>query len=335
MNTTQKRIGNNPFEELNPDRIISLAEEALGHPFTNLLRPLNSYINRVYELQSGGGEGVIIKFYRPGRWSQEAILDEHRFLLELHEAEIPVIPPLKNLDGNTLGSTDSLTYALFPKCGGRSNDEFTDDQWLELGRLLGRTHLVGQTRVASERITMLPELSTRDHIDFLLESNLMERDQLLEFRSLGNRLIETIAPYFRKVPVMRIHGDCHFSNIIHRPGESFYLIDFDDMVMGPPVQDFWMLLPGYSEESFVEIDIFLDGYETFMPFDRRTLRLIEPLRAMRYLHYMAWCAHQVLEDGETLVVPDFGSRTYWLTEMKEIEDQLVRIKEVSPEFGKY
>jgi Ser/Thr protein kinase RdoA (MazF antagonist) len=333
MNGVEPERGGNPFQELNPDRILTLAEKALGCPFTNLFRPLNSYINRVYELQNSAGDGVIIKFYRPGRWSKSAILEEHRFLLDLNSAEIPVIPPLKHVDGGTLGVSHSLPFALFPKCGGRSCDEFTDDQWLELGRLLGRTHLVGMKGGADQRVTMVPDQSTKGHLDYILKSGLLEQDQERSFRELGVRLINEIGPFFKDIQLMRIHGDCHFSNIIHRPGESFFLIDFDDMVIGPPVQDFWMLLPGYSEDSFVEIDIFLEGYETFMNFDRRSLRLIEPLRVMRYLHYMAWCAHQVLDDGETLVVPDFGTRMYWQTEMQEIEDQLVRIQDVPTGYG--
>jgi Ser/Thr protein kinase RdoA (MazF antagonist) len=131
---------------------------------------------------------------------------------------------------------------------------------------------------------------------------------------------------FDGVEMIRIHGDCHFSNLIYRPDESFYIIDFDDMATGPPVQDFWMLLPHYMEKSLVEIDLFLEGYETFRAFDRRTLHLIEPLRAMRYIHYTAWCAHQFLEDGSSRAVHDFASKNYWLREIRDLTDQLERIR---------
>ncbi len=322
-----------PFQELGPNRIFQMVEDALEVPFTNLFRPLNSYINRVYELEQEDGEGIIVKFYRPGRWSKKAILDEHHFLLELAAVEVPVIPPMKLGDNTTLGSADNIHFALYPKCGGRSCDEFNDDQWLELGRLLGRTHLVGAQHPASERVKMAPDQSTRDHIEFILASDCLQDDQRNPFKDITNKLLDEICPFFEEVDSIRIHGDCHFSNIIYRPGESFFLIDFDDLVMGPPVQDFWMLLPGYGEESFVEIDTFLEGYETFYDFDRRSLRLIEPLRAMRYIHYMAWCTHQVIEDGETLAVPDFGSRFYWQTEIRELADQLERIKKTPSSFG--
>ncbi len=333
MNIIEEQQGIKPFQELGPNRILQVVEEALDVSCTNLFRPLNSYINRVYELEREDGEGLIVKFYRPGRWSKEAILDEHRFLQELAAVEIPVIPPLKQRNDETLGIADDIHFALYPKCGGRSCDEFSDDQWLELGRLLGRTHLVGAQHPAPGRVKMGPDQSTRDHIEFILTSGCLQDDQRGPFKDITSELLDEICPFFEGVDSIRIHGDCHFSNIIYRPGESFFLIDFDDLVMGPPVQDFWMLLPGYREESFVEIDIFLEGYETFYGFDRRSLRLIEPLRAMRYIHYMAWCTHQVLEDGETLAVPDFGSRFYWQTEIGELADQLERIKKTPSSFG--
>ncbi len=333
MNEVEQNQERTSFHTLHPESIIQLVEKSLEVPCTNILRPLNSYINRVYELEGEDGKGLIIKFYRPGRWSKKAILDEHRFLLDLADAEIPVIPPLKLANGTTLGVYDNIPFALYPKCGGRSVDEFTDEQWLELGRLLGRTHLVGAMHSAPARMHMAPDESTRDQVEYILASDFLPVDQREPFRMVTKDIIGEIRPLFKEVGCIRIHGDCHFSNIIHRPGESFFLIDFDDMVMGPPVQDFWMLLPGYREESFTEIDIFLEGYETFYEFDRRTLRLIEPLRAMRYIHYMAWCGHQVQEDGRTLAVSDFGTHSYWQNELKELVDQLERIRKAPAYLG--
>jgi Ser/Thr protein kinase RdoA (MazF antagonist) len=313
------------FQDLTPDLVISLVEKNLGLRCTNLCRPLISYINRVYELQAEDGAGLVAKFYRPGRWSRQGLQDEHDFLLELAEEEIPVIAPLM-LRGNTsLGSHGNISYAVFPKIGGRSQDEYNDDQWLELGRLLGRTHRVGALHEPKDRLTMAPDRSTRLQVDYILAGGFMPGDLRPRFKSLTDTLIKTITPLFAETAMIRIHGDCHFSNLIYRPGESFYLIDFDDMVMGPPVQDFWMLLPGYREDSLAEIEMFLEGYETFRNFDRASLRLIEPLRAMRYIHYTAWCAYQFAEDGETRVDENFGSRQYWQTEMDDLEDQLNRI----------
>lgn len=318
------------FHGLTPDKVINLAEKALGKRCSNLCRPLNSYINRVFELEyeekEKGGTGLVIKFYRPGRWSKRGLLDEHTFLQELHALEIPVIAPLTMADGSTLGRYGKIFFACFPKCGGRSYDEYSEEQWLELGRLIGRVHAVGATHPPVERITMAPNRSTRTQVDTLLAGGLIPDGQRREFQQLTDSLIKEITPLFVQTRMIRIHGDCHFSNLIYLPGKSFYIIDFDDMAVGPPVQDFWMLLPGLMQDSLLEIDLFLEGYETFMNFDRRSLSLIEPLRAMRYIHYIAWCAHQVAEDGDSRVAPNFGTREYWQQEMADLADQLERIK---------
>jgi Ser/Thr protein kinase RdoA (MazF antagonist) len=243
------------------------------------------------------------------------------------EQEIPVVAPLKLMDGGTLGVHGEMYFTVFPKKGGRSFDEYSDDQWLQLGRLLGRTHLVGAARSPRDRITLVPDKSTRQHIDYILNGSFIPSDMATPFKELANALITEIRPLFENMEMIRIHGDCHFSNLLCRnPGESFYIIDLDDMAVGPPVQDLWMLLPGYMRDSLAEIDFFLEGYETFRNFDRRLLRLIEPLRAMRYIHFTAWCAHQVAEDGLSRAAPNFGSREYWQREIKDLGEQLERIR---------
>jgi Ser/Thr protein kinase RdoA (MazF antagonist) len=323
----QRNETENDFHLLGPDRVLNLVEQELAVRCNNLFRPLNSYINRVFEIETFDKVRLVVKFYRPGRWSKEAILDEHAFLLDLASQEIPVIAPLVLRDGGTLAESGSLFFAVFPKCGGRSVDEFNDDQWLQLGRLLGRVHRVGKSTRAEQRITMAPHMSTLDQLGYLLQSASVPEELKPPLDRAAREIIEDIEPLFAETEIIRIHGDCHFSNVIYRPGESFYLIDFDDMAMGPPVQDIWMLLPGEVDESFVELDLFLEGYETFHPFDRRTLRLIEPLRAMRYIHYMAWCAHQVEGDGVTRAIDGFGSREYWQKEIGDLIDQRERIAE--------
>ena len=322
---TRKKPASN-FQLLSPDTVINLAEEALAAPFSNLYRPFNSYINRVFELEQRDGIRRIIKFYRPGRWSKEAILQEHEFLLELSRQEIQVIAPLQLVTGSTLGAYGEIFFALFPKCGGRCLDEYTDDQWLELGRLLGRIHSIGATHGADARVCLGPATSARRQADDIMGSGLVPRQFAKDFAGTVDEILCEIQPLFVDVEMIRLHGDCHFANIIHRPEGAFSLIDFDDMVIGPPVQDLWMLLPGLLEESFVEADLFLEGYEMFRPFDRRTLRLIEPLRAMRYIHYLAWCVYQVVEDGLTRVMDDFGTTVYWNREIKDLKDQLETIK---------
>jgi len=316
------------FYTLTPERVLSLVEKALGIQCTNLCRPLNSYINRVFELAGQDGTGMVAKFYRPGRWSTAALQDEHDFLADLLAAEIPVVGPLPLVDGSTLATFGAMHFAVFPKKGGRSFDEFNDDQWLQLGRLLGRTHAVGALRPPKDRITMAPDRSTRQQVDYLLDGDLIPPDLRDSLRTVTDALLDEITPLFADVEMIRIHGDCHFANLLNRLDESFFLIDFDDMAVGPPVQDLWMLLPGYRNESLPEIDLFLEGYETFKNFDRRTLRLIEPLRAMRYIHYISWCAHQVREDGASPLAPDFGSRAYWQREIHDLSEQQQRIIEM-------
>lgn len=335
MNRIETARDGGPFHGLLPDTILTTVEKALEIRCSNLCRPLNSYINRVYELEDEQGNGLIAKFYRPGRWSEQALQDEHDFVNELAAEEVPVVAPLMLKDHSTLGRFGDLFFALFPKRSGRSYDEYSDDQWLELGRLIGRTHMVGERHLPRERITIAPHLSTREQVDYILRSGFIDADLARDFSALTERIIDHITPLFTDAAMLRIHGDCHFANLIYRPSESFYIIDFDDMSVGPAVQDFWMLLPHYMEKSFIEIDMFLEGYETFRSFDRRTLRLIEPLRAMRYIHYTAWCAHQVKEDGVSRVMPDFGTRHYWMREIKDLTEQLERILDASEVTGNF
>lgn len=312
---------------LSPDTVLNIAEESLGLRCTNLFRPMNSYINRVYELLGVDGEELIIKFYRPGRWSKQALLEEHNFLEKLAEIEMPVVAPLSLTNGQTLGEYDGILFSVFPKFGGRSSDEFNDEQWLEIGRMLARVHNVGASFDGQNRPVMHPLKSTREQQQFLLKSGLIQKELLTSFEAVVDDLVALIEPLFADTATIHIHGDCHFSNILLRPDEPLTLIDFDDMVVGPPVQDLWMLLPDTPENCFVEIDLFLEGYETFRLFDRRSLNLIEPLRAMRYVHYMAWCAYQAMEDGNVQVMENFGSRHYWQVEIDDLRDSIEMIKE--------
>ncbi|MDD5634624.1 MAG: serine/threonine protein kinase, partial [Candidatus Omnitrophica bacterium] len=268
------------FASLTNETIIGIAEEELGARLTGLCRTYNSYINRIFELAAKDGKSFVIKFYRPGRWSKEALQDEHDFLLELAEAEIPVIAPLTLKDSKTIGQSGDVMFAIFPKKGGRNSSEFSETEWLELGRLIARVHNVGARRMPKDRITLTPKNATRGHIDFIIEHDLIPKELSGQFVDITGEVIDLISPLFANKPLIRIHGDCHSGNIIHRPDESFYLIDFDDMAIGTPIQDVWMLLPGYLKDSRHELNLFIEGYETFRGFDRTDLKLIEPLRAM-------------------------------------------------------
>ena len=326
MQESQDSGGGGAFGGLTPPVIIDLVESSLGVRCTNLCRPYNSYINRVYELAMADGQGLVVKFYRPGRWSHQALQDEHDFLLELAADEIPVIAPLVLRDGGTLGRFGDGLFAVFAKKGGRNPDEFDDDQWLAFGRLIGRMHLVGARRQPGDRQRMHPRYSTTAQVAFIRSSGLLPTDLDAPYARVTGTIIEEIAPLFAQTELIRIHGDCHRGNLIQRPDEPLFLIDFDDLAIGPPIQDLWMLLPGTLADASLQAELFLEGYETFRPFDRTSLRLIEPLRAMRFIHYSAWCARQVVEDGASQIVPDFGSHPYWQAEINDLEDQLDRIR---------
>lgn len=320
------------FHFLTPDLVINLVEKALGQRCQNLCWPLASYINRVYELKQESGESVIAKFYRPGRWSSEALRDEQTFLLELAEQEIPVVPPMVLPDGSTLAEHDGMYYALFPKKSGRPLEEPNYEQWTQLGRLLARTHAVGALHPAEHRVIMHPQHSTRQNIETILRLSSLPPELGNQYEKAASDIVALITPMFEGIEQIRIHGDCHKTNIVYRPDESFYLFDFDDMAMGPPVQDFWMLLPGYSRDSLVEIDYFLEGYETFRPLDRKMMRLIEPLRAMRYIHFTAWCAVQAADGGFARIAPDWGSTEYWRREINDLERQREEILASADDF---
>lgn len=327
----QQKFGG--FSDLGPDRVLDLVERGVGQECSNLFRPLNSYINRVFELETRAGQRLIAKFYRPGRWSAAALQDEHRFLGDLAAAEVPVIAPLTLAGGKTLGEDHGLFFAVFPKCGGRSSDEFDEEGWLQLGRLLGRVHAVGARGKAGQRQVLGPRHSAGEQLAYLLSCPIVPEDLRPQLAEVGESILKVVEPLFAGIKNQRIHGDCHFANIINRPGEGLFLIDFDDMAMGPAVQDLWMLLPGTIAEAAYELELLLEGYETFQPFDRRALALIEPLRAMRYIHYMAWCARQVEADGLTRAIDGFGDWHYWQREIADLLDQKQRIADAPPPSG--
>lgn len=321
-----------PFAPLNPDSILTCVEKAADCRLLNVCRPHSSYINRVYELQNEDGTFFIAKFFRPGRWSEQALQDELQFVRDCDERDIPVVAPLKLADGTYLGDYRGIRFTLYPRCGGRLVDEYSDEQWLELGRLLSRVHNAGAIRKANDRNLLHPQHTTRNQVDYILANNLVPDSLAPSFSKIADEIINDIAADFTNVENIRIHGDCHGGNLIYRPGESFYIIDFDDMVVGPTIQDFWMLLPGPFDESRLELSLLLEGYETFRTFDRRTLRLIEPLRAMRFIHYISWCGWQFIEDGETRIDESFGSYNYWTKEIADLEDQLQIIRRTRSEF---
>jgi Ser/Thr protein kinase RdoA (MazF antagonist) len=309
------------FELLTPDYILSTVEHETGIILTNLVVSLPSYINRVYEIRAKDGTKLIVKFYRPGRWSREAIEDEHQFLLDCQDAELPVVAPTVFPGGKTIAELDGMLFSLFPKRSGRQLEITNDNDWPRLGSLIARMHLCGERRKAVHRITIDPRQSALSDINRLCSTVIPERMRQ-QFNTTAMKLIDASVPLFEETECLRIHGDCHRGNILDRLDEGLLLIDFDDMAMGPPVQDLWLLLPDRATKSEHEIGLFLSGYERFRRFDRASLRCIESLRAMRMIYFLAWCGRQVDDFVFKRNFPDWGSDPFWQREINDLREQL-------------
>jgi Ser/Thr protein kinase RdoA (MazF antagonist) len=313
------------FEQLTPDQMLNAAEEATGTLFTGFTAQLPSYINRVYEFRTRDGTRLIAKFYRPGRWSKDAIIDEHTFLQELYEAELPVITPLRLSNGETLGVHEGIHFAIFPKKAGRQLELNSFEDWLRLGTLVARIHNVGASHAAKSRIVLSPDQSTRNDLDFL--GKIIPSPYNRSYQKLVNELIDLCTPLFDHNKEIRIHGDLHIGNILNRMEEGLLIIDFDDMAMGQPVQDLWLLLPDRLEKSREEVALFIEGYEQFRDFDSRTLRLIEPLRAMRLIYFLGWCSRQIDDHQFRKNFPNWGTDSFWKKEINDLSEQMMFVRD--------
>ncbi len=289
---------------------------------TGFTAPLPSYINRVYELQTMAEERIIAKFYRPDRWTRAAIEEEHEFMRDCAELEVPVVLPLQLENGSTLGDSEGILFAVFPKQLGREFEVTSDEGWERIGRLISRIHNAGQAKPAPNRVHLHPLQSTKNDVKELLDGGFLSSRQKPEFEKVCQQIIELSAELFEGVENIRIHGDCHSGNVIHRPESGIMLIDFDDMMMGPPIQDFWLLLPEYISKCRLELELMIEGYEMFRSFDRNTIRLVEPLRAMRIIYFLAWCSRQANDFKFKSNFPDWGSESFWTIEINGLVNQL-------------
>ena len=316
------------FGDLTPDRMIQAVEDTLSIPFTSLAAPLPSYINRVYEFQAEDSTRYIAKFYRPGRWEKEAIQDEHEFIFDCANADIPVIAPLPSDSGETVFESDEgVFFAIYPKRFGRELELHNDANWLRLGTVIGRMHNEGAKKDSKHRLKLNPETTTLNDINLLVEGDFVSKNYLEEFKEVSFSIYEEISGIFGDSETIRIHGDCHRGNILERPGEGIMIIDFDDMMIGPPVQDMWLLLPDHLTQCQHEVDLLVEGYEQFRDFDDSMLRLIEPLRVMRIIYFLAWCSRQVDDFKFQSNFPDWGSDAFWRTEIGDLRTQLQIIKD--------
>jgi Ser/Thr protein kinase RdoA (MazF antagonist) len=318
------------FDALSPALVLEAVEAGFGMTTDGRLWPYSSYVNRVYGLSSESGEEFVVKFYRPGRWSEKAILEEHEFLLDCAAAELPVVAPCVDADGSTLPAveleldegSELFFFALFPKRGGRSFDAETDSDWLRLGSLAGRLHQVGAGKIALERPKLGSALA-RKNLSVVLP--LVHPEFSQEFSDICLSAIENSAQVVDSLPQLRIHGDLHRGNILDRAKEGLSLLDFDDMVTGPAVQDLWLLLPGHADDCGRELSLLVDGYSEFRDLDWGSIAAIETLRFYRMIHFLAWRSLQRDDAWFKKDYPDWGTRAFWIRELEDMREQSQRL----------
>jgi Ser/Thr protein kinase RdoA (MazF antagonist) len=315
-----------PYDALTPDTILD-AVERLGFSVTGAFYPLNSYENRVYRLETEQAP-VVAKFYRPGRWSREAILEEHAFTAELRAQEIPSVPPWANPAGDTLHSTGDFLFAVYPWQRGRAIELNTREDRARFGRFLGRLHRVGQAKPFLHRLRLSPTLS-ETAVHTLTALGCVPASLRESFFAIADLLTAKIREAFERiedVAWIRLHGDCHVGNVLWLETGPFFL-DFDDCASGPAVQDLWMLLSGDPLERREELGSLLEGYEEFMDFNRSEIGLIEPLRALRMLRYSAWIAERWTDPAFPIAFPWFGNHRYWEEQILMLREQLAMLDE--------
>jgi Ser/Thr protein kinase RdoA (MazF antagonist) len=316
-----------PYHGLTPDRILDIVE-SFGVQGDGRVLTLNSYENRVYQIGVLDAPPLIAKFYRPGRWSDAAILEEHRFVAALAEREIPVVAPLE-IGGATLLHADGHRVALYPRQSGRA-PELLERRTLEwMGRFLGRIHAVGAIESYRERPALDIDTFGREPREFLLAGEFIPAELREVWAGVSAQALEGVARCFERagrVKQIRLHGDCHVGNVLWAE-DGPHFVDFDDSRMGPAVQDLWMLMSGERDEMERQLGWILSGYEDFHPFDRRELQLIEALRTLRLIHYSAWIARRWDDAAFPAAFPWFGSQRYWQDRILELREQIAAMDE--------
>jgi Ser/Thr protein kinase RdoA (MazF antagonist) len=314
-----------PYSELSPETVLD-AIEAVGHRCDGRVLALNSYENRVYQIGLEDAEPLVAKFYRPARWSDAAIREEHAFAAELASQEIPVVAPLVR-DGVSLHVHQGFRYAIFPRRGGRWPELGNADEREWVGRFLGRIHAVGRAARFHERTRLSIEDLGWKSRDFVLDGEWMPDYLATKYADLTDELlgeIEARAEGWRAAAVGRILGDCHRGNILWTE-QGPHFVDLDDCLTGPAIQDLWMLLAGGQQEMRTGLSDLLKGYEQFQPFDRSEIALIEPLRALRMIHYSAWLARRWNDPAFPQAFPWFAEARYWEEHYRALDDQLAAV----------
>ena len=293
-----------------------------------LCYPLNSFENRVYEVELADRSRVVAKFYRPQRWTAAQILEEHRFLAELDAEEIPVCPARPFPDGSTLATTPGgIFYTLFDRKGGRAPAELDTHGASRLGMLVGRLHVVGARRRDADRVHLTSDAYARCEFDWLERSQILPRRLASRYFAAGRAIADAYDRMSVGATVLRLHGDLHLGNVLDRDGE-LRVLDFDDCMIGPAVQDLWLALGGRDAATTELREVFLESYEQFRRFDRAELRLIEPLRGLRMAHYAVWLARRWHDPIFPKNWPHFGSEESWERETVDLEEQAIVVARV-------
>jgi len=320
LNTDNKNI---PYANLDPNVILNAIESA-GFHCSGSLFALNSYENRVYQVGIEDASPLIAKFYRPHRWTDAAILEEHQFAHELLTLEIPVVAPIPGANQHTLHHFQEFRFAVFPRCGGHALELDRLDQLEWMGRFLGRLHAVGACQTFQHRLPLNVQTHGYSSYHFLIENNFIPNEINQSYCTVVTRLLTEIENQFNAIDhinYIRLHGDCHAGNVLWKDTGP-HIVDLDDCLMGPAVQDIWMLLSGNSHQMEIEIECILRGYTEFHDFNRSELRLIEALRALRMLQYSAWLANRWEDPAFLSGFPWFNTINYWREHLHDLNEQL-------------
>ena len=316
------------FSQLSPDAVLD-AIESKGYQCNGQLLALNSYENRVYQVGIEDQEPMIAKFYRPARWTNQAILEELVYTTELNTSEIPVIAPIADQNGQLLHEHNLYRFSLYPRRGGHAPELDNPDHLEQLGRLIARIHNSGAAKPFQYREQLNPELMGEKPRAFVLQSGLIPVELEVAYATLTEDLLKLVDACYQRagqVTQLRLHGDCHPGNILNR-GEQFYLLDFDDSRTGPAIQDLWMFLSGDRQNMTIGLSDVLEGYTQFREFDPAELHLLEALRTLRQIHYTAWIAKRWDDPAFPKAFAWFDTPKYWENHILELREQMSTMQE--------
>jgi len=327
-NHAEESLVTQAYARLSPDEVLN-SIELFGQQCDGRLLALNSYENRVYRVGLENGQSLVAKFYRPGRWTNDAILEEHAYTQALAELEIPVVAPI-TIDGATLLETEHFRIALFANRGGRAPDLENFDQLEQMGRFMGRIHQLGRAESFQHRPELTINTFGYEARAYVLENNFIPADLLDAYASLTEQLLIEIAQCYERagdVSMIRTHGDCHPSNILWTQ-DGPHIVDFDDSRQAPAIQDLWMFLSGGSRADMTaSLDAILTGYTEFSDFDARELHLLEALRTLRLIHYYGWLAKRWDDPAFKIAFPWFDSQRCWEDHILSLREQAAVLHE--------